>query len=590
MNTIKRIGASRMWSLRPRVRPNADLAAVAGAIGSMGSTLGIDAVLRSIVEAAAALLPQALGAAVQIVGTDGRLVSPVATALGPQHSMELEEGRMVNLSDVRNDSRFLGVSPSPPFRSLLAVPLGSGSRLLGVLTVVAEETGAFHEREEALLGLLAGSAAIAVGQAAEHEARVRAEEEIRRCSVRLAFAEKCTVDLAAAQLNLLDQQRLEQEVRLAAQVQSSLLPHVNPDLPGYELTGVAQAARYVSGDLYDWIGSGPEHVYLALADIAGKGVPAALMTSTARALLREAAGRKLAPGAVLASVNRSLYDDLTHIGGFITIVTAYLDRRTAAVDYASAGHTEVLWYRAASDACEWLPTTAPPVGVLPDLDVPDRRIGLCPGDVLLLYSDGVTEAEREPDELFGTERLEVLLRQHAALPAAALAQAVVDAVDGFSGGIRNDDLTLIVVKALPRSVPFHCASELGPMEGALELVRALGAPYGETFAYELELAVSEILTNIVQHAYGGQSKGGEIWGEFRLEADRVQVDVYDRGVPFDLAAVSAPTAEPDPRHPRERGYGVHIVRQVMDEVDYWPSTGDGNHWRLVKRRGGGAQP
>jgi anti-sigma regulatory factor (Ser/Thr protein kinase) len=228
--------------------------------------------------------------------------------------------------------------------------------------------------------------------------------------------------------------------------------------------------------------------------------------------------------------------------------------------------------------------------VLPDLAVPERRIGVCPGDILLFYSDGVTEAERERDEFFGTDRLEALVRQHAALPAAALAQAVVDAVDGFSRGVRSDDLTLIVVKALPRAVPFHCASELGPIEDALELVRALGQPYGESFAYELELAVSEILTNVIQHAY--QGKGGEIRGEFRLEADRVQVDVYDRGVPFELAAVPDLTAEPapDPRRPGERGYGVHIVRQVMDEVDYWPSTGAGNHWRLVKRRGGGARP
>jgi anti-sigma regulatory factor (Ser/Thr protein kinase) len=225
--------------------------------------------------------------------------------------------------------------------------------------------------------------------------------------------------------------------------------------------------------------------------------------------------------------------------------------------------------------------------VLPDIAVPERRIGLCPGDILLFYSDGVTEAERERDEFFGTDRLDALVRQHAALPAAALCQRVVDAVDGFSRGMRSDDLTLIVVKALPRTVPFHCASELGPMEGTLELVRALGQPYGENFAYELELAVSEILTNIIQHAY--QGKGGQIRGEFQLEADRIQIDVYDRGVPFDLADVPEVDPEPprDVRRTSDRGRGVHIVRQVMDEVDYWPSTEAGNHWRMVKRRTNG---
>jgi phosphoserine phosphatase RsbU/P len=580
-------------------RRNAELVVMASALRSITSSLELDAVLRSIVGAVASLVPQALGATVQILGPAGRLVTRAATAaLGPRRLlMEFEPGagaaglayqerRMVNIEDVRSDPRYLAASTSPPYRSLLAVPLVSGSRVMGVLSVVAGETEAFQKHEQDLLGLFAGSAAIAIGHAAEYEARVQAEEEIKLYAEHLAImVDQHTADLKAAQAKLLEQQRLEQEVQLGIEVQASLLPHVIPDLPGYEFAGVAQAARYMSGDMYDWIGFGPEHLYLALADIAGKGVPAAMITSTARALLRDAADRNSPPGTALESVNRSLYDDLTHVGRFITIVAAYLDRRTAAVDYASAGHTDVLWYRAASDDCERLPATAPPVGVLPDITFPERRIGMCPGDVLLFYSDGVTEAERERDEFFGTDRLADLVGQHAALPAAALAQEVVDAVDAFSRGMRSDDLTLIVVKALPRTVPFHCASELGPMEGALDLVRALGQPYGEDFAYELELAASEILTNIIQHAYKG--KDGQIRGEFRLEADRIQIDIYDRGLPFDLAAVPEMDAEPvrDVRRTSDRGRGVHIVRQVMDEVDYWPSTEDGNHWRLVKRRG-----
>jgi len=583
-------------------RRNAELVVMARAVGSITASLQIDAVLRSIVDAAAELVPHALGATVQILDPAGRLVTRAATeALGTDIPVDFEPGagaaglayqerRTVNMGDVLSDSRYLVSSTSPPYRSLLAVPLSSGSRVVGVLTVVAEAMGAFHQHEEDLLGLFAGSAAIAIGHADEYEARVEAEDEIKRYSEGLAtMVEERTADLEAAQVKLLEQQRLQQDVQLAAEVQSSILPHVIPDLPGYEFAGVAQAARYLSGDLYDWIDLGPDHVYLALADIAGKGVPAAMMVATARALLRDAADRKSPPGKALTSVNRSLYDDLTHVGRFITIVAAYLDRRTAAVDYASAGHTEVLWYRAASHACERLPATAPPIGVLPDIAVPERRIGMCPGDLLLFYSDGVTEAERERDEFFGIDRLAALIPQHAALPAEALAEAVVEAVDGFSRGMRSDDLTLIVVKALPRTVPFQCASELGPMEEALELVRALAGPYGESFAYEMELAVSEILTNIIQHAYKG--KGGEIRGEFRLEADRIQIDVYDRGVPFDLAAVpglvDVPDRERDVRRTSERGYGVHIVRQVMDEVAYWPSTEDGNHWRLVKRRTAG---
>ena len=159
-----------------------------------------------------------------------------------------------------------------------------------------------------------------------------------------------------------------------------------------------------------------------------------MMSSTARALLRVGAGRKSSPGPGLSNLNRFLYDDLTHAGRFITIVAANLDRRTAALDYASAGHTEVLWYRASPGVCEKLPATGPPIGVLPESDIDERHVALCPGDLLLFYSDGVTEAENETSEFFGTDRLIALLQKNQLLPAAAVAQSIVEAVDAFAGG------------------------------------------------------------------------------------------------------------------------------------------------------------
>jgi serine phosphatase RsbU (regulator of sigma subunit)/anti-sigma regulatory factor (Ser/Thr protein kinase) len=386
-----------------------------------------------------------------------------------------------------------------------------------------------------------------------------------------------TQALKEGQRQLVEHERLEREVVLAAEVQASILPHQTPDLPGYEFAGVALAARYVSGDMYDWISFGPEHCYLALADIAGKGVPAAMMTSTARALLRDRAARKSPPGLALSSLNRFLYDDLTQAGSFITVVAANVNRRTATVDYASAGHTEVLWYRASPKACERLQATGPPIGVTLDEDIDERHISLCPGDVLLFYSDGVTEAENEKNEFFGTDRLVALLQANHLLPAAALGRSIVEAVDTFSSGPRSDDLTLIVVKALPRTVPFSGRGDLGHMEEVMELFRALARAYGADFAYELELALSEILTNVIEHAY--HDSGGELRGQVCLEADRVVVDLYDDGVPFELSAVPE-----GPGQPSERGHGLHIARTYLDEVAYSPATGSGNHWRLVKQR------
>jgi len=573
-------------------RRNAELVLMATTMGKITSSLEVDSVLFSIVNAIGDLLPQARGATLQMEGPSGRLVTRAATSsLSARRApMEFEAGlgiagvahrdqAIVNVQDVGEDPRFLKVEPALPYRSLVAVPIRSGGRVLGVLSVESAEKAAFQKHDENLLALFAGWAGIAMRHAAEYEGRLQAERELKRYSEQLEMmVEQRTADLKAAQGKLLEQQRLEQEVVLAAQVQASILPRATPDLPGYEFAGVAFAARYVSGDMYDWIGTSPEHCDLALADIAGKGVPAAMMTSTARALLRDSAARKNTPGAALTQLNRSLYDDLTHAGSFITLVVAHLDRRTAALDYASAGHTEVLWHRAFAGTCERLSATGPPIGVLPDQPIEERRIFLCPGDFLVLYSDGVTEAEDESGRLFGISRLMDAVHRNASLPAAELARSIVDAVDAFSKGPRSDDLTIIVVRALPRTVSFRIPGELERLEEAMGLLRAMARAYEPTFGYELELAASEIVTNVLEHACRGP--GRELRGEVRLETDRVELDLWDDGLPFDISALP-PQA---PGQAIERGYGVHIARQLMDEVTYTPSTSAGNHWHLVKRR------
>lgn len=571
------------------VRREDEFAAMAAAIQAIAAPREVDGVLRSIVAAAEGLFPGAVGATIQLPDRDGRLVTRAASAglgarapLAPGHGLSVaafERRQVVRVDDVHRDPRFVRGEAAPRYASLLAAPLVSGAQALGVLCVAG--AAAFSERDAHLLNVLAGSAAIAIGHAVEREGRVQAEEELRADAARLETAlQERTEALRAAHERLLEQQRLAQEVALAAEVQAALRPRHTPDLPGYDFAAVALAARYVSGDMYGWIGSSSEHCYLALADIAGKGVPAAMMGSTARGLMRDGAERELPPAQGLSELNRSMYDDLTHAGMLMTVVAAKLDRRTAAVDYASAGHTEVLWHRAARGRCEALGATGPPIGAVREYEVAQRRILLCPGDVLLFYSDGVTEAEDANGGFFGTERLVELLRENAGRSADGLAQAVVEAVDAFADGHRSDDLTLVVLKALPRTVSFRAPALLAGVEEPVALVRALGQAYGEDFAYELELAACEVMTNVVRHAY--RSQGGELSGEVRLEPDRVELDLYDTGVPFELSALPAK----DCSQATEGGYGVHIVRQLLDEVTYAPGTPRGNRWRLVKSRRG----
>jgi len=411
--------------------------------------------------------------------------------------------------------------------------------------------------------------------------RKRAEKILRDYSERLAdMVEERTSELREAQARLLSQQRLQQELELAEAVQASLLPRQVPSFEGFDFAAMALPARYVSGDLYDFILSSPGSCHIVLADIAGKGIPAAMLTSTARALLRAEIEHESSPASVLMNVGASLYEDLAHAEVFITVFLARLDAQLGELTYANAGHTEALWRHSGTGTWHPLPGTGFPLGIFADSAMEAETLFLRPGDVILFYSDGITEAANSGQELFGLDRLVALLGEHADLSALDLAQNIVDAVEDFRGDIpRSDDLTLIVLKALPRTIYFAHPAALEHLQETSALVRQNAQAYGANLAYQMELAASEIITNIIRHAYKASS--GEIRGHLALLPDQIRLDLYDDGIPFDPSEVPLP----DPSTPHEGGYGLAIARQIADELVYTPATPDGNHWRLVKLAG-----
>jgi serine/threonine-protein kinase RsbW len=137
----------------------------------------------------------------------------------------------------------------------------------------------------------------------------------------------------------------------------------------------------------------------------------------------------------------------------------------------------------------------------------------------------------------------------------------------------------VVLKARPRAVAFSYPGELEHLNAATGFIREAVLAYGETFASQMELAASEIITNVMRYAY--RELSGDVDGEITLLPDRVRLDLYDHGASFDPAAVP----DPDLENSQEGGYGLYIVRQIMDEVTYTPDTPNGNHWRLVHSGG-----
>jgi len=408
--------------------------------------------------------------------------------------------------------------------------------------------------------------------------RVEARQALQHYSERLEeMVDERTQELRSAQEQLLAQRLLQQELDLARQIQESLLPEQVPEMDGFEFAATAHPARYVSGDLYDFNLADGGTCQIVLADIAGKGMPAALLASTVRASLRAESEHHKLPAAILSKLNQTLFQDLSRAEVFVTLFIAQADANTGRIEYASAGHSEALLWRNLENQFEDLFTTGLPMGIFYDEVYTKQEISLRPGDIFLIYSDGVTDATNAAQEYFGLDRLSNLICHSATLSASDLSDEIVRQVQFFSGEQDQvDDISVLVIKAMPRTVALEVPGTLENLDRLMSMIGETTAVYSDEFAYEIELTCSEIATNIIKHAYN--QKSGNIRLEIHLQSDGVQLDFFDDGEAFDIS--KAP--KPDLYSINDGGYGISIVKQIVDALDYEPGTDLGNHWRLVK--------
>ncbi|HUB82308.1 MAG TPA: SpoIIE family protein phosphatase [Bryobacteraceae bacterium] len=236
------------------------------------------------------------------------------------------------------------------------------------------------------------------------------------------------------------------ELEIAANVQQKLFPHAVQELATIEYAGHCVAAREVGGDYYDFLNAGERTVGFVLGDVSGKGVPAALLMANLQACFRSQEPHALLqPAHMLETVNRHFYDS-TAAERFATLFYGIYDDRTRALRYVNCGHVPPILLRASGDL-ETLDPTATPIGAFHHWMCSENQATLRPGDVLMIYSDGVTEAESPTGEDFGEERLVRCLRESRGASARALVHCVVENVTEFSHGSRYDDVTVVAIKA-----------------------------------------------------------------------------------------------------------------------------------------------
>jgi len=248
--------------------------------------------------------------------------------------------------------------------------------------------------------------------------------------------------------NRQDRRRLEEEVEAAFEVQQRLFPSSQPVVPGLDYAGLCRPARGVSGDYYDFLMLPSGRLAVLIADVCGKGMPAALLAASLHAAVRAygpAADRNA--GEVLANVNRLLFDT-TSTDRFATVFYGVYDPADRTLTWANAGHCPPFWFQPSK--CTPLDTLTMPAGILPAIPAVQRTIQLNPGDQLLIISDGIPEACNDKDEEFGESRLTRLVHDSRGLPASVLCRAILEDVKEFTRGCpQADDLTVVALNLQP---------------------------------------------------------------------------------------------------------------------------------------------
>jgi serine phosphatase RsbU (regulator of sigma subunit) len=257
------------------------------------------------------------------------------------------------------------------------------------------------------------------------------------------------------QREMVERERLEREMQLAREIQVTFLPHRAPEIEGWEVNVRWRTAREVGGDFYDFFELPNNRLGLVIADVADKGMPAALFMTLIRTLVRASVQENSSPAEVLAHVNDVLVPDAQG-GMFVTLVYAVLSIDTGELTYGNAGHNPPLLLRSRSGKIERLERGGMALGVLESSRVEARTVRLEPGDILILYTDGITETFSPGGEMYGEARLRQVAQSAAQPPAgSASALGVLEAIDQsveeFLGqSSPADDLTMVVIRRLPQ--------------------------------------------------------------------------------------------------------------------------------------------
>jgi sigma-B regulation protein RsbU (phosphoserine phosphatase) len=323
-------------------------------------------------------------------------------------------GKPIISHDVREDPVY--VNARDRTRSEMVAPIISNDEVIGVFDLESDELNAYSDDDLQVLTLLASQVAIIIEKVMLHE-------------------------------QLIEKKRLQGQLEVARQVQLELLPPNDPELPGFDISAYNFPTEEVSGDYYDWVRIYDDQIGLVIADVAGKGIPAALLMVFLRASLRAATHIGYATHISMAKVNFLLWESIER-NQFITAFYGILDASNRTLHYSNAGHNPPLLIDA-QGAARFIEWGEQPLGMFRDTRYHEHYHTFRPGEVLVLYTDGVTEALSPNGEEFGRDRLITAVKSGLTLTARELIASMQRDVFQWTDGVGlTDDATFFVIKAV----------------------------------------------------------------------------------------------------------------------------------------------
>jgi len=372
-------------------------------------------------------------------------------------------------------------------------------------------------------------------------------------------------------------ERMEGELNVGRDLQMNMMPQDFPGAPGYEnftLHACLEPARELGGDFYDFFFLDDARLCLCVGDVSGKGVPAALFMAVSRTLIRSCAGHSHSTADILSQVNDTLGAD-NESCMFVTLFIAVYDARSGELVYSNAGHNPPCISTADGGIRRLDRRHGPVAGALQGLDYAEDRVTLAPGDTLLVFTDGITEATNSAGELFGEARLLALLAPGQA--PAALIQSIVDRVHEFEGEAEQaDDITVMALAchaleaaARPPARSHRSWRGLSRTDEVIAWFNAFaaGQHLDAAIQHRVNAVLDDLLANIIAYAYPAADVG-EIELDVVLDDGQLTLALSDDGIAFDPLA----TEQPDVHLPVEQrapgGLGIELSRGQMDAMSY----------------------